>query len=95
MSLISLFTASQRVSLNLYLLTQDDVQGHDTYSSCVVVAKDEADARKIYPSDFWEPDPWGYTVWASNPDKVIAKLIGVAADDLTEGSVICAAYHAG
>jgi hypothetical protein len=38
--------------MNLYLITQDLVEGYDTYDSAVVVAETEDDARKIHPSPF-------------------------------------------
>lgn len=38
--------------MNLYLISQDNVDGYDTYDSAVVVAKDVQDARKIHPSAF-------------------------------------------
>jgi hypothetical protein len=37
---------------NLYLISQDLVDGYDTYDSAVVSAKDEDEARMIHPSQF-------------------------------------------
>ncbi len=38
--------------MNLFLISQDRVNGYDTYDSAVVVAKSEDDARNIHPSRF-------------------------------------------
>lgn len=54
--------------MNLYLLTQNKVEGYDTYDAAVVAAKNEADARLIHPDSdvvgerngLWmEADRWG------------------------------------
>lgn len=37
--------------MNIYLLSQDIVNGWDTYDSCVVVAENEIDARATHPSE--------------------------------------------
>lgn len=36
-------------TLNLYLLTQDENNGYDTFDSCVVAAYNEEDAKCIHP----------------------------------------------
>jgi hypothetical protein len=38
--------------MNLYLISQDKVDGYDTYSDAVVSAKSAIDARKIHPCGF-------------------------------------------
>ena len=38
--------------MNIYLLSQSEVDGYDTYDSCVVAAENEEDARQIHPSEF-------------------------------------------
>lgn len=38
--------------MKLYLISQDKLDGYDTYDSAVVAAKDEFDARTIHPSMF-------------------------------------------
>lgn len=49
--------------MNLYLLTQDIVDGYDTYDSVVVVAESEEDAKTIHPSSstkvFHDNQWWG------------------------------------
>ena len=45
------------MSLNLYLLTQDDNNDYDTFDSMIVVAENEEQARMIHPDDYdWSPD---------------------------------------
>jgi hypothetical protein len=49
--------------MNLYLLTQDEKNGYDTYDtydSAVVSAMSEEDARKVSPSPFY--------VWRDGPE---------------------------
>jgi hypothetical protein len=49
--------------MNLYLLTQAKHSGYDTFSHAVVCAKDEAEARLIFP----DPDPCsGPIEWREN-----------------------------
>ena len=45
--------------MNLYLITQDEKDGYDTYDSAVVSAASEEDARKVSPSSFyaWHDGP--------------------------------------
>jgi len=86
--------------MNLYLLVQDQNEGYDTYDSAVVCAEDEDKARIIHPytnvdADFdpWK-DRWCSDTWASSPDRVTVKLIGVAVEG-TEAGVILASFNAG
>ena len=55
--------------MNLYLLTQNDATGYDTYDSCVVAAESEQAARGTHPGyttdrradldrDMWEEFTW-------------------------------------
>jgi hypothetical protein len=77
--------------MNIYLLSQTDNDGYDTYSDCVVSAKSEDAARLISPSgDFggtWQS-------WADSPQSVVVKLIGVAVDG-TKPGIILSSFHAG
>ena len=89
--------------MNLYLLTQDEARGYDTYDSAVVAAETEEDARKIHPRAWcrdeltgeWWRKPRIPDVWARHPDRVKAILIGVAVEGTEAGEVICASYNAG
>lgn len=91
--------------MNLYLISQDTNRGYDTYDSAVVVARSESEARKIHPDgvtklpdDGEMPDPdkyWELSSWVADPLNVSVQFIGVAAKDLTEGSVVCASFNSG
>ncbi|GHU92636.1 hypothetical protein FACS1894208_00120 [Clostridia bacterium] len=80
--------------MNLYLLTQSERCGYDTYDSCVVVAESEDDAVTIHPKGdnaWWREFS---RVWASDPETVHAKYLGVATDGLERGMVL-ASFNAG
>lgn len=87
--------------MNLYLISQDENLGYDTFDSAVVAAESEDAARKIHPGsggEYPDPDPWddpGYPgVWCQTPEAVNVKFIGVAADGI-EAGVVLASFHAG
>ena len=73
--------------LKIYYCTQSQVDGWDTYDSCVVVAKDEESARNMNPGE------WGNS-WARTPNKVKVELIGKAVPGQTEG-VLISSFNAG
>lgn len=80
--------------MNIYLLTQTENSGYDTYDSCVVAAENEDQARMIRPdNDQWHND---YRIgnWAYTPGKVKVELIGIAITG-TEPVVICTSFNAG
>ena len=78
---------------SLYLLTQHENGGYDTYDSCVVVALTKEDAREISPDGVWSLPNW--TAWAYKPEQVEVKYIGKAAVALEAGTVICSSFNAG
>jgi hypothetical protein len=88
------------MTLFLYLLTQDEAQGYDTYDSCVVAAESHADATTIHPRRhlldelWWKNDDHNCEDWASTPRKVKSICIGEAKSDVSRG-VICASFNAG
>lgn len=60
--------------MNLYLISQNDNRGYDTYDSAVVAAESEAQARAIHPNgsvltranmdkDIWEERDYYKQVW--------------------------------
>lgn len=84
--------------MKLYIISQTEVRGYDTYSDAVVAAPDEETAKKIRPNgEVWGVD-WRrrglFDSWASHPDLVKAELIGEAVEGTKQG-VICASFHAG
>lgn len=85
--------------MNLYLISQTENEDYETYDSAVVCAESKKDAARIYPwvedPDEYE-DPWiSSHSWASSPKNVKVKYIGVAAEDIILGSIICASFNAG
>lgn len=77
--------------MNIYLITQNENDGWDTYNAAVVVARNEEKAKDICPAE----TGWGTTMWATCPHKVKATLIGIANKDQQNGKVICVSFKAG
>lgn len=82
--------------MKIYLLTQDENSGYDTYDSCVVVAESAQDAKTITPSGntFKENTNGYYNDWADTFDGIEVEEIGEANDRQRRG-VICASFNAG
>jgi hypothetical protein len=84
--------------MKLWLISQTENKGYDTYDSAVVAAETENAARLIHPSSHYlKPvSEWGKSCWdwATSPDKVTAKLIGEALPNTPPGS-ICSSFNAG
>lgn len=86
----------------LYLLTQTENTGYDTYDSCVVVASSASEARRINPRGLkWDEagrnEAWGgsfLAYWASHPDKVCVDYLGWADESIDPG-VVLASFNAG
>lgn len=78
--------------MKLFLLTQNDNRGYDTYDSAVVCATDSEMARRIHPGcGFGE---FGCGDWATKPENVEVTYLGEA-DDTVKAGVICASFNAG
>lgn len=81
--------------MNLYLLTQDEASGYDTYDSCIVAAESEEDAKTIRADGEKITNKYkSYDTWASSADKVKAQLIGTATLEVVRG-VVLASFNAG
>ena len=78
--------------MNIYLLSQDQNRGWDTYDAAVVAAETEDDARHINPGGDWDCSV-GWTGWVNSPDQVNVALIGEAASGTAAG-VVLASFHA-
>jgi hypothetical protein len=86
----------------LYLISQEENVGYDTYDSAVVVAPDEETAKIIDPRNwgrdniFMTEEDWNrpYSSWCSSPDKVKVLHLGEATDDLKVG-VVTSSFNAG
>ncbi len=81
--------------LNLYLLEQDENDGWDTYSACIVCAESVEDAKTIDPdgNDFVENEEKHYS-WAKTRKGIKCTKIGVATVEM-ERDVVLASFHAG
>jgi len=87
--------------MKLYLLTQTENRGWDTFDSCVVCAVDVKDASIIHPSisygaEFTPDCPnWDSNDdWATSPDGVVVTYLGKA-DTKTKRGVILSSFNAG
>jgi hypothetical protein len=81
--------------MKLYLLSQDDNNGWDTYDSCVVCAESEDDAKTITPDGGVFQNISQYNGgWARNFSSIKCEEIGLANENQKRG-VICASYNAG
>ncbi len=81
--------------MKLYLLSQDENNGYDTYDSCVVAADSIKAARQIYPSGNWPARANKYgDIWATSPKNVKVERIGTAKPG-TKAGVVLASFNAG
>ena len=80
--------------MKLYLISQGEIYGYDTYDSAVVSAPDEQTAINMHPSS-GEQVQWearSNYCWAKDPKDVSCKYLG----ETTEPKgVICASFNAG
>ena len=79
--------------MNLYLLSQIEEGGYDTYDAIVVAADNKDKARKIHPESKYRwftswKDAESSGTWASSPNKVKVKLIGIATNGIEEGVIL-------
>jgi len=75
----------------LYLLSQSQTRGYDTYDSCVVCAESEEAAKQINPDGEWNKS---YRAWCKTPEDVTIECLGVAKPSLQVG-VIISSFNAG
>lgn len=78
--------------LKLWLISQDDNTGHDTYDSAVVAAYTEDEARQINPGGGWED---GCDTWCETPEQVTVEYLGIAATLGMEPGVVLSSFNAG
>lgn len=73
--------------MNVYLLERTDYWSYDMYDSAVVVAKDEEEAKNLFPKHFSKTyDPL--------VKDIIVTIIATEAVK-TDADIICASYNAG
>lgn len=88
-----IISGEESVKLYLWLLSQEDNNGYETFDSCVVVAPTEEEAKLITPCYSFS-DMGDCKQWANSPDGVKVKLIGEAIGQKS-GEVILASFNAG
>ena len=97
--------------MNIYLLSQSENNGYDTYDSCVVIAESENEARNTNPSNFVthiKDGQWMGTYtkggeyiinahdWVSYSDiHLISVTLVGFANKEAKKGVVCASYNAG
>jgi hypothetical protein len=81
--------------MNIYLISQNDADGYDTYDAAVVAANSEEEARNINPSGEWRDPPYKDRTWAATPELVKVKLIGICTGDARPPGIILKSYIAG
>ena len=81
--------------MNLYLISQDENIGYDTYDLAVVAAENEDIARNVNPCN-GKPINWKNPedTWCPKSENVCVKYIGKAVKGTVRG-VICASFNAG
>lgn len=91
--------------LKIFRISQDVNNGYDTYDSAVVIARDENEARNIYPTKEYDDSviqsDWAeqsrrrpYGAWCYAPEEVKVELIGVAKAG-SVASVVVSSFNAG
>jgi len=80
--------------MNLWLISQTDVKGWDTFDSAVVAAETEEEAKLMYPGNGDDIRNESGEFWTKRPELVTAILIGNATNGIEKG-VVCASFHAG
>ena len=82
--------------MKIYLLTQNENAGYDTYDSCVVIAENEEEEKKIRPDGgSWERELKNkYCCWVNHIERVSIEYIGEAKEE-SEEEVICSSFNAG
>ena len=81
--------------MNLYLISQEENEGYDTYDSAVVCAETEEQARMIHPYVVdWDGGDKTWGTWCAAED-VKVELIGSAVLGTKLPEVVCASFNAG
>lgn len=76
--------------LKLWLISQNERKGWDTFDSAVVAAKTAEEARLISPDGEWGT----YSAWCSSPDKVHVEYLGIATEGVEPG-IVLSSFNAG
>ena len=76
--------------MNIYLISQYENTGFNTYDTAVVIAESEEAAQLTHPSggEEWIDESW------ADPEDIEVELLGEAVEGSRAG-VVCASFHAG
>lgn len=81
-------------AMKIFLISQSDCGGYDTYDSAVVIAPNARIARRMNPSNGQDIVKAGCSgSWTSNPKNVSVKCLGES--KLKKQQVVCASFNAG
>ncbi len=96
--------------MKLFLISQSENDGYDTYSDAIVYAEDEAEAKKIHPNGSYDYEEKTNDNPYSEKDEYIKadcdygtwvkkKFVSVEylgeAKEGSERGVVCSSFHAG
>jgi len=84
--------------LKLYLVSQTENSGYDTYDSFVIACESEEEARHTIPSNglVMTEEDWShpYSSWCSSSDSVKVTYLGIADPSVHHG-IVCSSFNAG
>lgn len=87
--------------MKLWVISQEENKGYDTFDSAVVAAETEDEAKKTHPwvRSEWDDDSDNFWIeyartWVETPEQVKARYLGEAVAG-TEAGVVVASFHAG
>ena len=85
--------------MKLYLISQTENGGYDTFDSAVVAAPDENAAKEMHPdgkllktSLDWKAET---ATWCHSKRKVKVEYLGIAVKGTKRGDIICRSFNAG
>jgi len=81
--------------LKLYLVSQNEVNGYDTFDSFVIACESESIAKNTHPYGDTLAETIGYSSWPTDSSVVTVEFIGNASKTITEQQIICASFNAG
>jgi len=83
----------------LWLISQEENSGYETYDSAVVCAKDSSFAKTIYPGggSIHDSDTEIHVrhEWVTDESLVSATKVGLAEASIKEGGVVLSSFNAG
>jgi hypothetical protein len=81
--------------LNIYLVSQNKVNGYDTFDSFVIACESEEIARNTHPYGDTLEENIRCSAWPTDSSVVTVEFIGNASKTITEQQIICASFNAG